>query len=262
MPAAAAGDLDHDLRRTANGGRLDARADPAARCAKLPCSRGCGASLDDPVAGIEEALAPLDEDAVDREGWTHAVLPVRGGALQAGRRAQPAAASDQRARRRPGSRCSRTWCTTWSSGWRSCAACTGPWPDRLASRPRWRVSVAIWAFEATSAARCSSLECPFVSAGMPATSPATNAPGARPARRAGSDGRKRFAAAHPQGQTHPIPSGRPRARRSLIVAAVLGCTDRIRQRGADELRRRLMARPCALEQRGLHAAKIDADQLS
>src|ERR1019366_7287428 len=61
------GDLDHDLGRSANGG-FDAAADHLGTArSRAQAGRVC---LDDAVAGIEEAVAPLDEDGV--EGWISA----------------------------------------------------------------------------------------------------------------------------------------------------------------------------------------------
>jgi hypothetical protein len=68
----SSGDLDHDLGRPAHGG-LDPAADRRGAVAEGTETRR--PALDDPVPGIEEALAPLDEHAVD--GWirTHRCLP-------------------------------------------------------------------------------------------------------------------------------------------------------------------------------------------
>ena len=59
---AATGDLDHDLRCPAHGGfnpAADRRGPALAAQAGSP-------RRDDPVSRVEQALAPLDEDAVDR----------------------------------------------------------------------------------------------------------------------------------------------------------------------------------------------------
>ena len=61
-------DLDHDLGDTAHGG-LDAVADRRGAATERTEARRL--TLDDPVVRVEEALAPLDEHAVDRGIQTH-----------------------------------------------------------------------------------------------------------------------------------------------------------------------------------------------
>src|ERR1019366_632249 len=68
--AAAAGDLDHDLRR-ATDRRLDVPADrgrPVSDTSRQPRRRP---RSDDAVAGIEEPLAPLDENTIDFGARAH-----------------------------------------------------------------------------------------------------------------------------------------------------------------------------------------------
>src|ERR1019366_1251215 len=68
------GDLDHDLGRSANGG-FDVAADHLG-AARTEAKAG-RVGLDDAVARIEEAVAPLDEDGVDRWICAHGELLVR-----------------------------------------------------------------------------------------------------------------------------------------------------------------------------------------
>src|ERR1019366_1330190 len=68
------GDFDHDLGRSANGG-FDVAADHLGT-ARTEAKAG-RVGLDDAVARIEEAVAPLDEDGVDRWICAHGELLVR-----------------------------------------------------------------------------------------------------------------------------------------------------------------------------------------
>jgi len=68
------GDLDHDLRRSADDG-FDAVANHRG-ATRAPVKTG-RIRLDDAVAGIEQAIAPLDELGFGRTIFAHGRLPAR-----------------------------------------------------------------------------------------------------------------------------------------------------------------------------------------
>jgi hypothetical protein len=73
--AAAAGHLDHDLRRTSHGSRFDAFADRSRSPGEVGDQPRLRRHLDDAIAGIEQALTPLNEGAVDALWLRHVHLP-------------------------------------------------------------------------------------------------------------------------------------------------------------------------------------------
>ena len=61
------GNLDHDLRGTPDNGGFDALADGVGSLVRARSAKfGLGPILDDAVTWIEKAVAPCDEDAVER----------------------------------------------------------------------------------------------------------------------------------------------------------------------------------------------------
>ena len=162
-------DLDHDLRGTPDDGRPDAVADD--RCARAHAGSQAGlARSDDPVGWIEQALAPLDQDAVDARAC-HRTAPSEL-AFSAGP-ARPTAASG--ARSAISRDAYRRWARTSddsASKVASTSAAKGSSPRRSRrTRPCRSVAIrAISSFDAVSAAKARRWSAPVRIAGAPAMS--------------------------------------------------------------------------------------------
>jgi hypothetical protein len=73
--ASAASDLDHHLRRAAHDSGVQARPDGAGTVVEPRSAVNGGRRVDHPAAGVEQAVAPLHQEAVEGRGRCHGGLP-------------------------------------------------------------------------------------------------------------------------------------------------------------------------------------------